>query len=144
MTDIGNPLRRRALIFLDGDQIARMLDLPDGYTVMGVNSDWQRIGITVMVQHDELRPVDPACEPPMLDGGWWYDGETGRLRFAAGPPDRCVYCAAGPQAVCPIHPPAVEVQHHEPYRTACCPEFTETGTSHTEACCERSEAEARA
>lgn len=26
----------------------------------------------------------------------------------------------------------------------CCAEFAETGTSHTEACCERAEAEARA
>ena len=59
---------RRAMIFLDGDKLLDLLNLPDTYGVMGVYANFARMGIDIMVVSDDLEEVEPGVEPPYLGG----------------------------------------------------------------------------
>ena len=59
---------RRAMIFLDGDKLLDLLNLPDTYGVMGISADFARMGVDIMVVSDDLEEVEPGVESPYLGG----------------------------------------------------------------------------
>jgi len=75
------PQRRRAIIILDDQLIAKILDLPEELKIVAINADSTRLAILVAVEGDTLDPVPPGAEPPLLSGSWSYDGEAQLLRF---------------------------------------------------------------
>lgn len=60
--------RRRAIIRLSEDDLVKLLDLPLGYEVIGVYGDYRSWSIDVIVKGDDLAPVSPGVEPPVLLG----------------------------------------------------------------------------
>jgi hypothetical protein len=60
--------RRRALIQIPADDLEQLLDLPDGYEVAFIGSDFLRQAVVIAVSSDALEPVAECCEPPLLGG----------------------------------------------------------------------------
>lgn len=60
---------RRAVAFLGQQHIERMLALPEGVRVLAVRDDFQRCGVSVLVEGDALEPVDEGCVLPDLPVG---------------------------------------------------------------------------
>lgn len=60
-------VRRRAVILLTHEEIARYLDLPDDLRIIGITDDMLRLAIAVVVEGEHLEPVAPGCEPPIID-----------------------------------------------------------------------------
>lgn len=77
--------RRRAIVLLSEQVIAQLLELPEGTHVIGVQADFMRLGISVMIEGPTLEPVPPDCTPPQLYAGWEIeyddDAEIRRMRF---------------------------------------------------------------
>lgn len=78
--------RRRAIVLLPEQAIAQLLELPEGAHVIGVQADWARLGISVMIEGPMLEPVPPECAPPQLFTDWEIeydtdDAEIRRMRF---------------------------------------------------------------
>lgn len=61
-------LRRRALIRLDPAEVARLLDLPDGWEVAAVTTDFDPPSIRIAVVGDTLAEVPEGVEAPLLGG----------------------------------------------------------------------------
>lgn len=62
--------KRRALIMLSEADVEQLLDLPDGYQVHHIGADFLRSSIVIAVESDDLEPVYPGVEPPLLHGAF--------------------------------------------------------------------------
>lgn len=77
-------MARRALVYLGEQQLMRILKLPEGFRVIGVNADFYRVGVVVMVESDALPDIIEGGTIPNLtneQGQWespvfktWADG----------------------------------------------------------------------
>lgn len=77
--------RRRAIVFVGEDVLCRILDLPPSLRIIGVKADWERMGVQIMVEGDDLDVVHPGTEPPTLPGSWEFVGDDHRPRFVPEP-----------------------------------------------------------
>lgn len=59
---------RLGIVRLGEQEIRHLFDLPEGYHVVSVTSDWETRSIKIMVQSDDLPPVDEMAMPPVLTG----------------------------------------------------------------------------
>lgn len=57
---------RRAVAFLGQQQIERMLALPEGVRVLAARDDFQRCGVSVIVEGPSLDPQPEGCVLPYL------------------------------------------------------------------------------
>lgn len=74
MTDL---LRdHRAAIRLSRQTLERLLMLPAGMVVVGIQSSVDPVSFRIVVQSRQLPAVDPVVEAPPLDGGWGYEVYT--------------------------------------------------------------------
>ena len=76
--------RRRVTAVLNVEMLAKVLDLPDGFRVVGVEGRLDPPSVLVAVESAELSEVRPDCEAPRrfpdreyVDGAWvtdwhWY------------------------------------------------------------------------
>ncbi|MFG1659059.1 hypothetical protein ACGFIY_21255 [Micromonospora chersina] len=78
--------QRRALVFVSGDLLAHILDLPESIRVVSVKADWERCGVQLMVEGDGLDAVAAGMLPPALPGTWEYAGDEQRPRFVPDAP----------------------------------------------------------
>jgi len=56
--------RRRAIIYINEQEIASLLRLPDDVRVMAVASDFPRMAIGVIIEGDSLAPTEPGTVLP--------------------------------------------------------------------------------
>lgn len=70
--------RRVAKIRLNPMEIARMLELPDGFEVIAVQGRWDPVSIEVIVKADSLPESPIDAEAPFAQG--WVTVEDGGVR----------------------------------------------------------------
>jgi hypothetical protein len=63
-------VKRRAIVQLSQQDLERLLQLPDGMTIVGVRDDWARFGVRVLIEGGFLDEVPEEVEPPVLHGTW--------------------------------------------------------------------------
>lgn len=60
--------RKLGIIRLDRAQLADLLQLPDGWSVVSVSQDWYTTSTELMVEGPDLRNVAAGVQPPQLHG----------------------------------------------------------------------------
>lgn len=65
--------RRRAVVFLGADTMARMLALPPGQRVVSMHADWLRDGMGFVIEGEGLAEVEEAMEAPRIDATDYAD-----------------------------------------------------------------------
>ena len=76
--------RRRAVIPVPQRIFEELIQLPPGFTIVGVRDDWTRNGVLVLVEGEQLAPVPDEVETPRLFGGTWRY-EDGRMYWTPPP-----------------------------------------------------------
>ena len=67
-------MRRNAgIVWLNHEDIAQLLDLPEGQRVATVAADWQRMAVGVVIEGEGLPDCDPACYPDTVPTGPYVD-----------------------------------------------------------------------
>jgi hypothetical protein len=66
----------RAKIRLTAWDVEQLLDLPDGYQVLYVGTEFDPSSFAVVVVADCLPEVNPACELPLLHGSLSHEYVT--------------------------------------------------------------------
>lgn len=61
------PVRRRGIVRLDENLLARLIDLPDGQRIIGFRDDPMRLCIEVGVEGDGLPECPLNAEPQVVD-----------------------------------------------------------------------------
>lgn len=73
--------RRRAVAFLGSRELALLLQLPEGQQVIGMQPDFLRDGMLLMVRGADLDVVPEGHHAPNLSGSWVWEDAAQRLVF---------------------------------------------------------------
>lgn len=74
-------LRRRAVAFIPEELVWKILGLPEDVRLLGIQGDWSRVGVEVMLESERFEPVPPGCTPPQLRIEWDWDPENQKLTY---------------------------------------------------------------
>ena len=58
--------RRHVIASLSHQQIASVLNLPDDVHVVGIQGDWQRMAVSILLESARFEEVPDATEPPFV------------------------------------------------------------------------------
>lgn len=117
MESVNNGARRRAIISIDQDFLIAILrgeyeieGWPADARVIGVNANWERHGIDVLVESETFDVVPTGMNPPRL--GSWERFCTFKVVQVASPPNRHS-CYAVPEGTEQIDLPGGRVKFRE-------------------------------